>query len=316
MSEKDSAAKNCFEDPVIFADACNGILYKGEQVVDPDDLEKAENEYLYFDGNAEIKTTVDVAKRWKSKDTTIAVILLESQSETDYSMVLRSMITQTIGYYKQLKLKKSDHKRSNDLTDSAEFLSGISKEDRFEPIITIVIYHGRDPWDGPRDLHGLLRLDDKLKPFVPNISLNLYDYHEYSSFNEFKTELSLAFEAFSCQEDKKRLLELMHEKGQLVGTGISRFIAKVLNIKNLSKYTRKDAKGEERTIMCTAIEELIEDGRIEGRTKGRIEGRTEGRNGLLQGALANGSTPEQIAAVLGIPIQEILDVQAHLPIYT
>ena len=302
MSEKDSAAKNCFEDPVTFADACNGILYKGEQVVDPDDLEDAELEYLYSEGDEEIRTTVDVAKRWKSKDTTIAVILLESQSETDYSMVLRSMITQAIGYYKQLKLKRTDHKRNNDLTDAAEFLSGISKEDRFEPIITIVIYHGREPWDGPRNLHGLLNLDDRLKPFVPNIRLNLYDYHDYDSFDEFKTELSVAFEAFSYQEDKNSLKALMRQKGQLIESGIARFMAAVLKIKNIDRYVRrnsKDNKEREKIIMCKALEDWA------------LEERTEGRNGLLQGALANGSTPEQIAAVLGIPIQEILDIQAH-----
>ena len=49
-----------------------------------------------------------------------------------------------------------------------------------------------------------------------------------------------------------------------------------MKVKNVDKYIYKNEYGEEEADMCTAIRELIEDGRAEGRAEGRSEGRAEG----------------------------------------
>ncbi len=66
-----------------------------------------------------------------------------------------------------------------------EFLSGMSKEEKFMPVITLVVYCGTEhPWDGARCLRDLLEVDEERKGFVSNYRLNLYDCHEHDTLVE------------------------------------------------------------------------------------------------------------------------------------
>ena len=38
-----------------------------------------------------------------------------------------------------------------------EYLSHMQKEDKFLPVVTVVIYYGEKAWDGARDLHGVCK---------------------------------------------------------------------------------------------------------------------------------------------------------------
>ena len=58
-----------------------------------------------------------------------------------------------------VKIQK-EHKARKDLKTDAEFLGGFSKDDRIPAVISLVIYYGKEPWDGARDVYELLDLGD------------------------------------------------------------------------------------------------------------------------------------------------------------
>lgn len=49
---------------------------------------------------------------------------------------------------------------AGDLSDGAEFLSHIKKTDRIMPIINLVLYCGKTPWDGPKSLYDMMGIDE------------------------------------------------------------------------------------------------------------------------------------------------------------
>ena len=57
--------------------------------------------------------------------------------------------------------------------------------------------------------------------------------------------------------------------------------------------------------MCEALRELMKEDLDEALAKGTELGREEGRESLILGALKNNSSAEEIARVLGIPLEEV-----------
>ena len=57
----------------------------------------------------------------------------------------------------EIRIRRQEHRERKDLK-AEEYLSGISREDRFLPVVTLVLYFGKH-WDGPRNLKDLLDLE-------------------------------------------------------------------------------------------------------------------------------------------------------------
>ena len=74
----------------------------------------------------------------------------------------------------QWKEKRAVHVEAKDLRFGTDaFFSGMKKEEKFMPVITLVVYCGMEhPWDGARCLYELLEIDEELKSFVTNYNLN------------------------------------------------------------------------------------------------------------------------------------------------
>ena len=127
----------------------------------------------------------------------------------------------------------------------------MKKEWRFEPIITLVIYLGKEgEWDGAKSLYELVEPDESLYPYVNNYRLNLYDYHEYEDFSIFKTENRVLFEILSHQADVEEI-----------------------------KTTKED--GREVYDLCKAFEDYKAEGRLED-----IFGDSNGGKGSIQICIA------------------------------
>lgn len=143
MGSKDEYLFDYLDDNARFADQINGAFFHGEQVVKPEELEEAEQEGIYLGKDAgkrkNVKTIVDKVRMWKGQK--IHILAVENQNYVDYQMVLRNMLSESIGYHKQWKQKKREHERAKDLKGSKdEFLSGVRQNEKFTPIITLVVY--------------------------------------------------------------------------------------------------------------------------------------------------------------------------------
>ena len=235
-------------------------------------------------------------------------MVLENQSYVDYRMVLRTMKTEAIGYEKQQMEAYRRRKKEGSRFDCHEYLSRMKREEKFIPIITLVLYLGRDrAWDGARSLYELLEIEEELKPYVNDYKLNLYDYHEHKDFSVFRTENRALFEALSCANDKKRMAEVLTKHQSVYSQLDEESIKAILGIMGerieLARIKETTEKGEVYN-MCKAFEDYKEEGREEGRAEGRREGEIEALQRSLENMMKNlNISLERAMKLLEIPVE-------------
>ena len=268
MGKKDDYQFDYLDDNRRFADQINGALFSGKQVVKPEELEPEDTQTVSIEKEKKagrIKTVVDKVRIWKGRK--LHILVIENQNYVDYQMVLRNMLSESNGYRKQWEQKKRVHTEKKDLDGMDEYLSGMKSEEKFAPIITLVVYFGTEhSWNGARCLYDLLDIDDELKEYVTNYRLNLYDCQEHDTFNEYQTGLRQVFETVRYAKDKEKLREIMEENREAyskIDSDTKDMLEVVANVKIPEKF--KAAKeGEERYDMCKAFEDM----RLEGYESG------------------------------------------------
>lgn len=130
MGKKDEYQFDYLDDDRRFADQINGALFHGRQIVRPEDLEPEETQMVISgigNGEGNIKTIVDKVRIWRGGGKKLHILAVENQNYVDYRMVLRNMLSESIGYRKQWKRKKCAHEEIQDLKDRDEYLSGMRK---------------------------------------------------------------------------------------------------------------------------------------------------------------------------------------------
>lgn len=266
MGQQDLYQSDFYEDKSRFVDVFNGILFNGREIMKPEELENADSVMVSFQGqNAGKKVICDKIRKWKGKY--VSIMVLENQSYVDYRMVLRVMESEVIGYDMQRKEAYSLQRKSKRKFDKHEYLSRMKKGQKFIPIITLVIYVGRDKlWDGEKSLYGMLEMDEDIKPFVNDFKLNLFDYHDYESFDMFKTENRFLFEMLSCGKNKKKMQCIL--KNNVAYSKLDKLTVKtisgILKLKiDLDKIVKTDKDGKEVYDMCKAFDDFKEEGRRE-----------------------------------------------------
>ena len=170
----DTEGKQYLSNPVFFADAFNYLLYDGEQVIKPGELQELDTTELSVPYGNDAKVPVqryrDILKLWNAMmdENAIYVILgTELQDKVHYGMPVKDGLYDMLGYSKQIaEIKRSYSKTKKDeegqLTvddgvlkiklTSEEFLSGLRKGDRLIPIITAVVYFGGRTMGRPEKL--------------------------------------------------------------------------------------------------------------------------------------------------------------------
>ncbi len=271
MGKPDIYQSGYFEDRRRFADLVNGVLYGGRQLVKPEELQELDTELVSIRGDGK-KTVRDKIRLWKGL--AIAVISLENQNYIDYRMVIRNMLTESMAYEKQCKRLEQKHRGEKGLGSDA-FLSGMKKGEKLFPVITIVVYYGAGkPWDGERELYGLLEMEgreDYIKPYVTNYKLNLFDINEYDSFGQFRTELESLFEFLRYSGEKELLeekLEQNRERYAHLDEDTVQLLSKLANVEGLERIQEREEGGIN---MCKAWEDQKLEGIMEGMKKGRSD---------------------------------------------
>jgi hypothetical protein len=231
LGAMDIEGKQYLSNPVFFADAFNYLLYDGEQVIKPENLQELDTTELTvpYGNNARVPVQKyrDLLKLWNAMmdENAIYVILgAEMQDKVHYGMPIKDGLYDMLGYSKQIAEIKRSYKK--DATDegeitvengvlkikltSEEFLSGLRKGDKLIPIITAVVYFGDEPWDGPRSLFEMLDVrDERLYRFLSDYKLNLISPvdMEEDEFEKFRTELGYAMKLLKHQsEDADELI--------------------------------------------------------------------------------------------------------------
>ena len=190
MPSPDSALKDFFKNNKTFAALFNGFFFDNETIIKADELEPDDTAYAESlkIHNGKQKYKVEKVNKYRdnirrTKLGYLVILGIEDQSKVHYSMPIRKMLYDALEYSSELSTIGNNQNKTEWTVD--ERLSGIKKDTKITPIVTVVFYTGEDPWDGPNSLHAMMDMDDKISPFVPDYPLYVIDigHDEDLSFN-------------------------------------------------------------------------------------------------------------------------------------
>ena len=314
MGKADVVLKQWLKNKVRFADLFNGVVFDGEQVIKPEELEEINSESGIVientidemgteednDRNGKHKKRKiynrterryrDLVMSWKG-EAELAVLALENQGKIHYAMPVRGMLYDALAYTDQMRLlweQLSDEERKN--IDENEFFSRFRKRDRLCPVITIIFYYGEEEWDGATELYELFGLRDEglihiLQKYVSNYRMNLIEVNCIDDVTKYKSDLQMMFHMLRYRKDKRRLLEYTKEHNKYFENLDCESLQAMAVLLNTDKLLAKvnEKKGADGN-MCQALEEYYQDGVQEGIEKGILQGRAEGlAQGMKQG---------------------------------
>ncbi|NLM17103.1 MAG: Rpn family recombination-promoting nuclease/putative transposase [Candidatus Riflebacteria bacterium] len=296
MGKQDSITKQYMSDNEKFADIYNMYIYNGKQIIKPEDLQELDTSELVlpFSGKKliSVQRYRDIFKSLTLKTTGKAIYALvgiENQTHIHYAMPVRDMLYAALRYSKQVQdLAKQNRQKA---ADSSEFLSGISKEQKLIPVITLIVYFGTEPWDAPTSLKEMLcELDEVLDKYVQDYKIYVVSVHlPDKKIAKLQTGLREVFQFVKYSPDKKQLPNVLNKNKRFKKLDKeTAFLIKAITNVDVSIDPE-----EEEVDMCQAVKDLIDDRTKEiqaeiielekANKKAREEGREEGEQvGMLK----------------------------------
>lgn len=263
-----------------------------------------------------IRRSRDVIKK-ASFGAYFVLLAEENQDKVHYAMPVRSMLYDALEYTEQVEALKRRHRERGDRLEGDAFLSGITRDDRIMPVVTLTVYHGAKPWDGPRSLYDMLEMDrdskewEALKEVLPDYRLNLVELNNMQHLERFRSSLQPIFTVLQYnRRDKRKFYEYLEnhreELRQLDDDSVRAMLALLGEQKRLLRMLELPGdEGKERMDVYNAIDELIADGKEEGKAIGLELGQKRVNELILLLARA-GRTQDMIRAAGDRQYQEKL----------
>lgn len=294
MGKKDTLTKQYLAQANVFADAFNYFLFDGEQVIKPKDLKEQDpteiaiiQKYGRVFSNQKMRDALKLCTIRHTRYATLVLLGIEGQAHIHYWMPVRDYLYDALNYAAQVEEIRKRHIEKNDLKDSAELLSGFTKRDKILPVITLCICFDKAKWDAPRSLYEMFeKVDPRIKQYVDDYHLNLITPGEIEDFTKFASELRIVLEMIQNSDDKQRMRGIIEAREEYQSVDVR--TVDLINTYTTTNISKKEAEGGKVNV-CTAIQEMIEDGRAEGRTERDTE-ITE----LIKNLRASGVPAEQI----------------------
>lgn len=297
MEERDIVTHEFWSNNERFADIINAGVFLGKQVLSGEKLKNEDG----FAGTTQRQTAKRVAVH-KYRDiikkvafgSKFVLIGIENQSDIHYAMPVRIMGYDFLGYDRQLREVKKDHRRKKDLS-GAEYVSGFSQKDKLNPIFTQVLYYGEKPWDGPDCLSDMLDWSEvprELREKVADYPIHVLDVRHFKESENLKTDARVVFGFLQRQDNGKELKKYMEENAETFSSlceDAYDMITVLTNSKELMdvKLDYENKKGK--IDMCEAMKQWKEEERAEG----------ENLFAMLTEKLLNDSRTEELLRATG-----------------
>ena len=284
MGKSNAAMKEYVGRKERFADLFNYILFQGELVIRPGDLEPVDGESdIIIDDKEEIEQEIhryrDITMRWKY-GCNFTILACENQKKVHYAMPVRNMLYDSLSYVEQIKAfwkEKKDKKVTPE-----EYLSRFCKEDKLFPVITIVMYYGLEEWDASLDLYGMFQLDERFQnnktfqKYISNYRINLIDVGNLESVEKFRTDLQIVLGMLQYRSNTEKLMDYVNNNKEFfrnIDQETFRAIREFLHSENKLKkvLATVESKGEEKVDMCKALDDLCKMSEEKGYERGKEE---------------------------------------------
>ena len=316
MGLADTVTKAYMKDNSVFADAFNYLIYGGEAVVDPKQLQELDTTEIalpFGSQDEEGKQPEEAVQKYRDvlksaiikQDDEAAYILLGI--EIHYAMPVRNIIYDALQYGKQVADIAAKHRASDGDSKGhsrGEYLSGFYKEDKITPVITLVLHFGANEWDGPLSLHEMMAVKNKnLLNFVQDYQIHLIDPAKLSAedLERFSSSLREVIGYIKYSKDKKRLSEFLTDNPRmLIEANAARVIKAVTN-------TPLDIpEGAEVIDVCKAVEEMMNESEERGELRMLVQLVRDGDLKLERAAEKAKMTVEQFEKVMeNTPLQAV-----------
>ena len=259
-----------------FADLFNAVIFQGKEVLKAEELQEMDTDMsgiIRFREHEESLVRVrDVVKKM-AFGVEFVVLGIESQQKIHYAMPLRTMLYDGMGYLKEYREITQSMKKEKGKWTEEEFLSGMRKEDRLHPIITIVIYYSEYVWDGPMCLKDMIvEMPEEIERIFSDYKMNLVqvrDSGQYIFHNEdVRTVFEISREIFQGDFEKIN----REYKDRDINQELIRVIGKITDSSKLMEQKMEGEMGN----MCTALRKLEEECEQKGRKEGLKEGHEKG----------------------------------------
>lgn len=278
----DAVLKEYWDDCDRFADLFNAVLFEGDEIIRSDELETVDTEesqvFEHKDYSEPVKAFRDkikVCKKSAISGVEFVLLGLENQTYVDYAMPIRVMGYDYYVYNKQLKDRQKKN-RDGGVLESADFMSGILKTDKFTPVITVVVYYGGEPWGGPTTLHEILSIPSPLKMFVSDYKMLLVEarkndliLHNGDNVHFFDLMEIASDSTCPTKEITNRILEYIDKNG--VDESVAKAVTGASSIK-IDYNIFKKGGGSMSNVFTRIREEAMEEGRVEGEARGEAKG--------------------------------------------
>lgn len=320
MGLADTVTKAYMKDNSVFVDAFNYLIYGGEAVVDPKQLQELDTTEIalpFGSQDEDGKQPEEAVQKYRDvlksaiikQDDEAAYILLGIENQTDihYAMPVRNIIYDALQYGKQVADIAAKHRASDGDAKGhsrGEYLSGFYKEDKITPVITLVLHFGANEWDGPLSLHEMMAVKNKnLLNFVQDYQIHLIDPAKLSAedLERFSSSLREVIGYIKYSKDKKRLSEFLTDNPRmLIEANAARVIKAVTN-------TPLDIpEGAEVIDVCKAVEEMMNESEERGELRMLVKQVRKGRITIEQAAEDANMSVEQFKRVMDdTPLQAV-----------
>ena len=292
MGVKDITEKNLEELDDVFADIINVLLFKGDRLVQEDELEADTTKSMFKTDGKIHEQERDVSKFWKNGEIRISILGIENQTKQDSDMPLR-VISYDGASYKQQLLNEKQKKRY--------------------PVTTIVLYFGTDKkWNTSKSLYDCFEIPEKLKPFVNNYKINVFNIAWLSekTIEMFKSDFKLIAQYFRTKRLNKKYTG-SKEKLQHANETLKMFSA-LTGDDTFEKVYNENHLEKGGVTMCDVVERIRDEGRAEGRAEGQENAREEMILNLLE---SNAGSIEQIAAWVKLPVKEVKRIAQKVTVH-
>ena len=284
MGAKDITEKNLEALNDVFADIVNVLLFKGERLVEENDLENDTTKSMFKADGKIHEQERDVSKFWKNGEIRISILGLENQTVQDSDMPLR-VISYDGSNYKQQLLNEKQKKRY--------------------PVATLVLYFGTDEkWNTNKSLYDCFEnVPEKLLPFINNYKINVFNIAWLSKeqINLFKTDFKYIAEFLRAKRLHKNYYG-SNEKLAHANETLKLFSALTGDDSFERVYNNSSFK-EGGITMCDVVEKIRDEGK-DLRTAELVKQMLE----------TNFATEEQIANLLKISVKEVKKIAQKVPV--
>lgn len=278
MGQKDLTAKWFERSPEVFADIINALIFEGEQVIFPKDLQDAPTESLYPSTSGILRNQYNDVSKYEIRNGRIAMqYTLENQSGPDYKILLRKA-----GYEGAVYRRQYDG-------------------DQTYPIITLVLYWGDATWNAVPDLYRFFRnpeIHGMAKKYIDNVRVHVYPMKSLSKRIRQRFRGDMRIVADYLAEGKK--YEPTEQKIVDVG-GTMRMLHTLTGdisfMDNIEKLEEMQKRGGVVT-MCEVVDKFVQRGREQGIKEGIKEEKNRCAAAFVKESVLQKQSKEYIIAML------------------